>query len=777
MARNQKTASEGWWSTGVIGQSMLGSPGSFIIDIEPTATYLVHGPSSNIAQTPDFTVTVRFADGHVSTVGKSYDWLQKQQQDAHGAITGARSDYEHWNEDADYMWWNEEGKHQEEPPDPDDFYDAHTPDDDDEPEHDEFEASRKESSMNLDQREAAILQALGQARPDEQVALVTDLEAVRAAKREAIAADRELDFGNAYIRDVLTPVVTHQHHTAATDWIADITVEADWDTDTDHKVRAEASLWYGRVSDEVKADGEEYVEQARGMARRVAGLLGDTSGRAVQAFLDHACHLNKIASPDVGTADESGQGVSSLPVEVTVDNAPEVLPNFAPPVDPINADVAFQEPTGADAPVVQENQQETPETSSGGSAPIADASGQGVSKLPEPNDQKPAFASLVRAEKEYRCLDCGAEFDTPEEMNDHIDSNHNEGYGTKQSRRYTAAEPIADESGQAVSQLPMVEEAAPETMWALIDEEEEGQAADVASVPTPGQEVADYPQPKGASWKQAEDEAKQARSWAITEKQGTDSLPEIEREPEGWPIGGDQPTETVAWDELPTTGDANTPASPTATSAKQAGGLDNLGDAKAKPFGSKEDEDEDEQAKEARRVVAEGGSTCSVCGDPIERDPEGEANRTWHHTSGDKHDHEASPGESEKESRRLTASWYCNTHGVYVGDGNRDTHAGCKLEQRQSEETKESRRTADNKLSDEFIEQVQDRSRQNMNKLVEKDEDEERERRRREFHRAEELDAVGKRRTIEARLGREVPLTPRQAAFRARCQAALGSEQ
>ena len=31
----------------------------------------------------------------------------------------SRSDYEHWNEDADFMWWHEEGKHVEEPPEPD----------------------------------------------------------------------------------------------------------------------------------------------------------------------------------------------------------------------------------------------------------------------------------------------------------------------------------------------------------------------------------------------------------------------------------------------------------------------------------------------------------------------------------------------------------------------------------------------------------------------------------------------------------------------------------
>jgi hypothetical protein len=32
------------------------------------------------------------------------------------------ADYAHWNEDAEYMWWHEEGKHADayEPPDPDD---------------------------------------------------------------------------------------------------------------------------------------------------------------------------------------------------------------------------------------------------------------------------------------------------------------------------------------------------------------------------------------------------------------------------------------------------------------------------------------------------------------------------------------------------------------------------------------------------------------------------------------------------------------------------------
>lgn len=32
----------------------------------------------------------------------------------------ARSDYDHWNEEADRVWWEEEGRFPLDPPDPDD---------------------------------------------------------------------------------------------------------------------------------------------------------------------------------------------------------------------------------------------------------------------------------------------------------------------------------------------------------------------------------------------------------------------------------------------------------------------------------------------------------------------------------------------------------------------------------------------------------------------------------------------------------------------------------
>jgi hypothetical protein len=61
------------------------------------------------------------------------------------------------------------------------------------------------------------------------------------------------------------------------------------------------------------------------------------------------------------------------------------------------------------------------------------------------------------------------------------------------------------------------------------------------------------------------------------------------------------------------------------------------------------------------RTSAEG-QTCSTCGDSIGRDPEGEDNRSWHHTNGTSHDHEAKPSGDSKESRRTAAINWTLTH-------------------------------------------------------------------------------------------------------------------
>lgn len=62
-----------------------------------------------------------------------------------------------------------------------------------------------------------------------------------------------------------------------------------------------------------------------------------------------------------------------------------------------------------------------------------------------------------------------------------------------------------------------------------------------------------------------------------------------------------------------------------------------------------------------RTYASKTATNCSNCGSSIERDPEGEEPRTWHHNDGSKHDHEATPGGDKESSIRQTAEW---DHGM-----------------------------------------------------------------------------------------------------------------
>lgn len=77
----------------------------------------------------------QIADEDEGGLDTDQTWLDNEGQWQVGAPQGkesARSDYSHWNEDADYMWWNEEGKHESEPDEPDDYDDYNDDLDDDE---------------------------------------------------------------------------------------------------------------------------------------------------------------------------------------------------------------------------------------------------------------------------------------------------------------------------------------------------------------------------------------------------------------------------------------------------------------------------------------------------------------------------------------------------------------------------------------------------------------------------------------------------------------------
>jgi hypothetical protein len=165
----------------------------------------------------------------------------------------------------------------------------------------------------------------------EQAALVAQLDALQRNNREATAAARSIDMADTVIRQTLQPVAVHERSTLATDWMAELSTTA---SDASQKVTVEASMWYNRVSPEVKANSEEFAEQARGMARRTASAYGEQANALAQEFFQYVSFLR------------SKEAASGLPqVQQTVDafenKAPTALPtdvfdNFAPPVAPIN---------------------------------------------------------------------------------------------------------------------------------------------------------------------------------------------------------------------------------------------------------------------------------------------------------------------------------------------------------------------------------------------------------------------------------------------------------
>jgi hypothetical protein len=206
--------------------------------------------------------------------------------------------------------------------------------------------------------EAEILQAMASGSLQDQRALLIELEAVRGARTASIQETRELDLGGAVMADHLTPVLVHARHTTATDWVLEDDLFAPEVPEGDPAQTAvvEASMWFGRVSPEVKADREEFAEQAMGMARVVAGKYGERAGMAERAFLDHVAHLHsKTANEIDGTAAEdwpldpdgpmkpsieTGEidnpaiktaEVEDWPVDPNVMEKPNVLPWDAPP--------------------------------------------------------------------------------------------------------------------------------------------------------------------------------------------------------------------------------------------------------------------------------------------------------------------------------------------------------------------------------------------------------------------------------------------------------------
>lgn len=182
-----------------------------------------------------------------------------------------------------------------------------------------------------------IMQRLASAqRFDEQIQLVAELDALDAAAAKTAQAERSLDWADTVVRETLAPGRTLDRHTASSDWLA--VADTDPGEDHHHKVIAEASVWFQRLDPDVKADAHEFVEQARGIARRTAGKYGEQAEAAADAFLQYVAFLNRQVLAASGLP-QIQQRVDSFENEAPTPLPTDVFPNFAPPVHPVNEGV------------------------------------------------------------------------------------------------------------------------------------------------------------------------------------------------------------------------------------------------------------------------------------------------------------------------------------------------------------------------------------------------------------------------------------------------------
>jgi hypothetical protein len=159
----------------------------------------------------------------------------------------------------------------------------------------------------------------------EQERLVGAAEQSRNDQLTATAAEKSLDLASAVIRDVLTPVAVHEHHTAATDWLGSIDTHGG--DGVEQEMVAQGSLWYSKTAG-IKPWRDEFVEQARGMARKLAGAYGEQAPAAENAFFRHVATLyNREVNAGLIT-----QAASGVP-QVGEEGNPEAGGTVGPQVD------------------------------------------------------------------------------------------------------------------------------------------------------------------------------------------------------------------------------------------------------------------------------------------------------------------------------------------------------------------------------------------------------------------------------------------------------------
>jgi hypothetical protein len=165
----------------------------------------------------------------------------------------------------------------------------------------------------------------------EQARLVAQLDEMKRNASRQVALDREIDWAAATVQETLKPVTAFSRTTSASDWLVDMQDEP---VDAP-RIYAHAARWFSSVSPEVRADAQEYEQQAIGHARHVASGFGANREEAEAAFLDYAAFLRHQAASGLDQVQQTTapDGATEKPTQLP----PDVFDNFAPPVADVNA--------------------------------------------------------------------------------------------------------------------------------------------------------------------------------------------------------------------------------------------------------------------------------------------------------------------------------------------------------------------------------------------------------------------------------------------------------
>jgi hypothetical protein len=199
---------------------------------------------------------------------------------------------------------------------------------------------------------------------------VAALDTFDGQRRQVHAQSRELDMAARHVTAALTPVPVHEHHTAATDWLADYEAPADYRV----PMIAEASAWIQGLDQAVLHDQEEFTAQAYGRAASLAGRYGEHAAAARNEFLSGVAILS--AALQKGAA----SGLPQIQQTIDPDNQPSATPmpgqvfdNFAPEVNDYNGGVESDNHASAisseSAPLIQQVEQQDGGGSGFGSGP------------------------------------------------------------------------------------------------------------------------------------------------------------------------------------------------------------------------------------------------------------------------------------------------------------------------------------------------------------------------------------------------------------------------